>query len=318
LGRLRIQFGERFGSSIPFCVSFLPPAGFFEDPSLAPLQDIFPSRLTRGLLGHDGIVRFSLRSYGLANTYLLEDPLDIAWGAVDSRSGEIIGDFLHRGLIGQDLIFALFRVESRTPKSSFQFRGKARITRGDDDRLRFNFDSAVYIPYPEGYLFPRPDFASGIVIGADSSLDPYLQLVAVCAQNVPERLFAGAEHHLISATNENFSYRFALPSVPSASNPGFFEYTNHSNGGAKFMSSLISSIAFLNADSRGNGTTPNVVNFTAFGTWSRDRTGGSHVATVEISQAPGYHYVSIQIDGGQVSNVNTHPEIATAPLEPIH
>lgn len=318
LGRLRIQFGERFGDSIPFNVSFLPPAGFFDNPSFSPLQEIFPSRLTRGLSGHDGNVRFPLRSYGLTNTYLLEDPLDIAWGALNANSGEVIGDFLHRCLIGQDLIFALFRVEPRTPKSSFQFRGKAQFSRGQDDHLRFNMNAAVYIPYPEGFLFPLPDLASGLVIGTDSSLDPYLQIEAVCTQRIPHTMTAGGEYHVRSTRNDDFSYKFAIPSNPSADNPGVFEYTNHSDNDGKFTSRLISSVAFLNADSRSNGATPNVVNFTVLGSWSHDAGGGDHVATVEISRAPGYQYVSIQIDGGRVSNVNTQPDVVTPPLEPIH
>jgi hypothetical protein len=249
---------------------------------------------------------------------LLEDPLDIAWGALNAKSGEVIGDFLHRCLIGQDLIFALFRVEPRTPKSSFQFRGKAQFSRGKDGHLRFEMNSAVYIPYPEGFLFPLPDLASGLVIGTDSSLDPYLQIEAVCTQRIPHTITAGGEYHVRSTRNDDFSYKFAIPSNPSADNPGVFEFTNHSDNDGKFTSRLISSVAFLNADSRSNGTTPDVVNFTVLGSWSHDATGRDHVATVEISRAPGYQYVSIQIDGGRISNVNTQPDVVTPPLEPIH
>lgn len=47
------------------------------------------------------------------------------------------------------------------------------------------------------------------------------------------------------------------------------------------------------------------VSFTAFGSWSKDQ--DLHVATVQISTAPDEPYVSIQIDGGLTSNVNTRP-----------
>jgi len=314
-GRLRVQFGARFGDSIPFHVSFLPPSGSFEDPSLIPLQDIFPSRLTRGLSGHDANLRFPLRVYRLTSAYLLEDPLDIAVGVVHAKSGKVIGDFLHRGLIGQSLIFALFRIESRTPKSSFQFRGPAGFTRGRDGRLRFNLNSAVSIPYPEGFWFPKPDLASGVLVGPDSSLDPYLQLEAV-APPADNAAIAGGERRVIATTNEVFSYQFAIPARSSANDAGSFEYTNHSADDATFTSVFMTSSAVFTADARSDGVSRRVVNFTAVGHWSRDSTERPHFATIEISCSDNDRYVSIQIDGGFLSNVNTQPNTVIPPLQP--
>src|SRR5262249_46952181 len=150
-------------------------AGLLDHPSLEPLQGLFPARLPRGLLAHNGILRFPLRSYFLDNVYLLEDRFDIALGAVNVRTGEVIGNLLHRALIGQDLIFALFRVEPRTPTESFHFRGPAGFLRGADGKLRYRYDSAVLVPYPEGFKFPERDLATGIIIGPNSRLDPYAQ-----------------------------------------------------------------------------------------------------------------------------------------------
>jgi hypothetical protein len=45
--------------------------------------------------------------------------------------------------------------------------------------------------------------------------------------------------------------------------------------------------------------------FTGFGTWSKD--SDRHLATVQISVAPDAPYVSILIDGGSLSNVDTKP-----------
>ena len=316
VGRLRIQFGARFGESIPFHASLLPPAGSFENPSLLPLQDIFPSRLTRGLSGHDANLRFPLRVYRLTNAYLLEDPLDIAVGVVHAKSGRVIGNFLHRGLIGQSLIFALFRIEQRTPKSSFQFRGPAGFTRGRDGDLRFNLNSAVSIPYPAGFSFPKPDLASGILVGPDSSLDPYLQLEAISPGAQGKAVIACGERRVIATTNEVFSYRFAIPARPSVNDAGSFEYTNHSDDDATFTSAFITSSAVFTADARSDGASRRVVNFTAVGYWSRDSMEGPHFATVEISGADSNRYVSIQIDGGHLSNVNTQPDTVIPPLEP--
>jgi hypothetical protein len=209
-------------------------------------------------------------------------------------------------------------VEPRTPKSSFQFRGPAAFSRGEDGALRFTLNSAVYIPYPQGFSFPRPDLAAGLVIGPDSALDPYLQLDAVCTGPKSGARLTGGEHRIRSTRNEEFSYSYALNSTPAATQPGAFEYINHSDNDARFTATSISAISGLSAGARRNGYTPNAVNFTAFGTWSLDSKPALHVAVVEISRAPGLEYVSILIDGGQLANVNTRPEKVTPPLEPVH
>jgi len=56
-----------------------------------------------------------------------------------------------------------------------------------------------------------------------------------------------------------------------------------------------------------------VITFTGIGLWSQD-TQRPHIATVQISTSPLLPYVSIQIDGGLVSNVNTKPAQAVYPL----
>jgi len=55
------------------------------------------------------------------------------------------------------------------------------------------------------------------------------------------------------------------------------------------------------------------VTFTGIGLWTKDL-GGPHMCTVQISTAPDAQYVSIQIDGGTVSNVNTKPKEAVLPF----
>ena len=46
--------------------------------------------------------------------------------------------------------------------------------------------------------------------------------------------------------------------------------------------------------------------FSGFGTWSKDPTGRAHQVSAQIATGT-EEYVSIQIDGGLVSNVNTKP-----------
>ena len=58
------------------------------------------------------------------------------------------------------------------------------------------------------------------------------------------------------------------------------------------------------------------VTFTGIGLWSLDMTG-PHMATVQISTAPDASYVSILLDGGMLSNVNTKPAKSVMPLPGI-
>ena len=55
------------------------------------------------------------------------------------------------------------------------------------------------------------------------------------------------------------------------------------------------------------------VTFTGVGMWSQD-TSRPHVASVQVSTAPDAPYVSILIDGGLMSNVNTKPAKAVLPF----
>jgi hypothetical protein len=49
------------------------------------------------------------------------------------------------------------------------------------------------------------------------------------------------------------------------------------------------------------------VTFSGFGSWSADPAQGLHVAAVQVSTSERFPYVSILIDGGRTSNVNTKP-----------
>ena len=114
LGRLQIQFGARSGNSVPFAVYPMSPGGVFADLPVSPITEVFPGRLSPGPQGFNEFLRFPLRQYPLDSVSLLADPFDIAVGAVDIRSGRIIGTLLNRGFISQDLFFALGRVEPNT------------------------------------------------------------------------------------------------------------------------------------------------------------------------------------------------------------
>lgn len=316
LGRVQIQFGARSGNSVPIAVSLLNPGGLTADVPVSPITQSFPGRLWPGPQGFNEFLRFPLRSYALDSVTLLPDPFDVAVGAVDVRSGRVIGNLLSRGFISQDIFFALIRVEPRTPRSSFLFRGPALFQKGVDGQTVFRFAGTVMIPYPEGFLFPQPDLAIGMPIAAGSRLDPFQWVHAICdgasSRHAGKR---GGASNVIASTGDRFSYSYDIPRE-GAGGHASFHYENHSQQGSFRMHSL-AWVAFANSgsspESGGFDDEFDTVTFTGFGIWSKDDVSVLRQAAVQISTSPATPYVAIQIDMGTVSNVNTKPpDIASA------
>ena len=178
-GRVQIQFGPQTASSVPIAVSTSVAGGLLAPLDPTPLAALFPGRLTPGPKGFDEFLRFPLRTYPLNDLAILDDPFDIAVGALDVQSGHLLHDLLHRAFINQNLIFALLRVEPRTPQSSFAFRGPATLQKGHGGAAVFKFFGDVHIPYPPGFLFPDPNLATAFVVANGGSLDPYLWMWAM-------------------------------------------------------------------------------------------------------------------------------------------
>ena len=306
LGRALLQFGDRCGNSVPVAVSLLNAGGVMAEMPASPITQVFPGRLYHGPHGFNEFLRFPLSTYSLDDLAILDDPFDISVGAVDLRTGAFLNELLHRGFINQDLIFALLRVEPRTPKDSFFFRGPAVLERGANGQLILRFRGEVHIPYPEGFLFPAPNLTTDIVIGSDSSLDPFLWIHAIQDGEVGQAFKQGGERNVIASTGERFSYSYMMSSDP-ARQKVFFEYENHTQQG-KFSLHSLAWVGFSNSSgSRHKSGVYDTVTFTGFGIWSKD---GSHTvrqATAQISTLPQRPYVGIQIDAGSVSNVNMKP-----------
>jgi hypothetical protein len=270
----------------------------------SPISQAFPGRLYPGPHGFDEFLRFPLRTFSLDDLQIIDDPFDISVGSVDLRTGRFLNQVLHRSFISQDLFFALVRVEPRTPGSSFFFRGPTVLERGQTGQLIFRFQGEVHIPYPEGFLFPNPNLATGFVAGPNSALDPFLWVHAIQDADVEKAIKQGGARDVIASTGERFSYSYKIPSDPCMRKASF-EYENHTQQG-KFRMHSLAWVGFSNSGSRTSGEY-DTVTYTGFGIWSKD---GSHTvqqATVQISTSPQRPYVGIQIDLGTVSNVNTKP-----------
>lgn len=306
LGRVLLQFGVRTGDSIPVAISFLNAGGVFASLEPSPITQVFPGQLYHGPHGFDEFLRFPLRTYSLDDLAILDDPFDISMGMVDCQSGRFINDLLHRGFINQDLIFALLRVEPRTPKDSFFFRGPAALERNAAGQLLFRFQGVVRVPYPSGFLFPKPNLTMGFPVGPESVLDPFLWIHAI--QDDPNARFVkrGGANNVLASAGEIFSYSYEIPSEPGRR--ASFEYENHTQKG-KFSLHSLAWVGFSNSNgSRRSSREYDTLTFTGFGIWKKDGIELVAQAAVQISTSAVRPYVGIQIDSGDISNVNSKPE----------
>ncbi len=313
LGRVLIQFGEARDNSVPVAVSTLAPGGLLARPPDSPMAAMFPGRLSIGLLGHDETLQFPQCAYNITKVCFVDDPFEFSIGSIDLTTGRLLGPLLFRGFIVQEMLMRLMVLEPRTPKSSFFFRGPAAFERDASGQTVFNFNGIVRVPYPEGFGFPQPDLETTFIVGPGSNLDPFVYIQAMDGQAAPPAGKSGGARGVAASNGQTFAYSYAIPGSP-ANAPAAFEYVNETTGGVFTMTSLVW-VSFLNAKRTAPGSAePDAVSFTAIGTWSQDPQQAPHIAAVQISTAPDMPYVSIIVDGGMVSNVNTKPKTAVLPI----
>lgn len=299
LGRLQVQFGAETAGRVPVALSMLGPAGVFATQTESPVTLAFPGHLSTGAMGFYELLRFPLRTYALDDLAVISDPFDPSVGLVDRATGRLVHPLLHRGFIQQDLIFALLRVEPRTPHASFAFRGPAVFERGAGG-LVFRFDGQVGIPYPEGFAFPQPDLSGTYTIGSNSALEPFLWLQA--AENTPiaEQAFEAAAENVISSTGDLFSYRV---SVSPGAAPKLV-YQNHSQQGTFVLRTLTWASV---THSRFARATPDTLTISGLGIWEKDGCRSIQSVAAQFCASGAAPYVGIQVGSAQVSNVNTRP-----------
>jgi hypothetical protein len=313
LGRLQIQFGQRSGNSVPIAVWSLPPAALMAPMPESPITQVFPAPLAQGPQGFDERSRYPLKSYPMTSLSVVDDPFDISVGAINLETGRMINDLPHRGFINQTVIYALLRIEPRTPKGTFYFRGPALITKDKRDQMVFRFRGITHLPYPEGFLFPRPDLVTGFPAGPGAYLDPFLWFHAIQSNPSPDAVMEGEVQHMRATSGDDFSYRYRIPADP-VNQEAIFEYENHTQEG-KFRMHSLAWVDFSNS-----GATPSsralydTVTFSGYGIWTKDdiwsnvTTNTLLQASVQITTAPDKPYTGISIAYNVVSNVHTKPE----------
>ena len=310
LGRAQIQFGPKSGHLVPVAISTTAAGGVLAPLARTPLAQLFPGRLTPGPEGFDSTLRFPFRSYSLNDLAVIDDPFDISVGAIDVRTGELLHPLLHRGFINQDLIFALLRVEPRTPTSSFAFRGPGKLVKRAGRAGVFEYFGQVHIPYPPGFYFPDPNLATAFPVTGGGSLDPYLWIWAIQDSDSADTVQEGKGDRLLSNRGELFSYRFRFPSDLTKQGAKF-EYENHSQDG-KFRMHALSWIGFGTSNT---GTAScDVISFSCFGTWSKDGMEKVVQAAGQISTSQVVPFVGIQIAQAEISDADTRVASSVYPV----
>jgi hypothetical protein len=305
MGRVKIQFGPRFGNSVSFAIQFLPPGGLCaKHPEPLPY---LPPGTSRGMISFNEQMRFpSGVTYNQSKLSSASDPFRMALGAIDLRTGRVIGEFLHPGFVVQQLFVNLMSVEPCTPADTFNYQGPAVFEADVNGQITFRFNGEVFIPYPKGFHFPAPtpDGTPAFVVVEESRLDPFVRVRAMSGGAPGQGVFQGEETKARSSIGKEFSYRYSLPLDPTQ--PGAtFEYTNHSESGTFTLTALSWFSPSYSRGSKARAGEPDTVTFGGFGRWSED--AELHQVSVHISTVDGARYVGILIDGGVTSNVNTKP-----------
>jgi hypothetical protein len=303
LGRVQIQFGLRAGTSVPIAVSTCPLGGVFEPLGRTPLAQLFPGQLTPGPTGFNESLRFPLQTYSLNDLAVIDDPFDISVGALDLQTGKLLHPLLHRGFINQNVLFALLRVEPRTPTNSFFYKGPGRLRAGSCGELVFEYFGEVHIPYPSGFLFPDTNLATGFPVVDAGALDPYLWLWAIQHGDMSDKVTDKGAEGVVSSRGDvfSFSYHFAIPGKEAGSQ-SLFEYENHSQQGKFRMHSL----AWIDCGKSTLGDDVfNSITFSCFGLWTKNGVERLVQAAVQFSISSDVTYIGIQVGpGGKISNVN--------------
>ena len=313
-GRLQIQFGPRTGDTVPFAVTSLVPEALLAVPPESPILGHGPAP---GLLGQEEFLRFPLVSYRLQRVVFVDEPYNFPQGAINLKTGRVIGRMVYPSFYGQNLADVLFNQNApRIDKVPFDLIAKyALFEKGADGSTIFRYAGEHKRSF-EGYLFPSPDFllANGFLGGPNATLDLFLNLRAVLSPASPDvrsDVRSGGASGVVSSIGDNFSYSCFIPcgGVGTAS----FDYTNSNSGSSGGTFHMLR----LGAVTCSAGT----VTFSAFGTWSKDSLGADpRFATVQISTLPGAPYAGVLVyknpDPTQnviLSSANTKPAAAPAP-----
>jgi hypothetical protein len=328
VGRLQIQFGPPTGDTVSFVIQSLVPEGLLAKPPSSALGPGFqPS-----LLGQEEFLRFPLQTYRLKGVAVVEEPFNIVHGAVDLRTGRVIGEMEWPAFFVQNLALALFeqndgRISTNSfPISAFSRRPDeqqdtyALFERGPNGQLTFRYSGRHKRSFAT-FRFPSPDLvkANSYLAGVRATLDLFFRVQAVSTSDTPRVRLNGGATNVTSSVGDRFSYSYSVPCAPEGESFSF-DYTNQNSGksGGTFRMNRLAAVKCFN--SRTSTLPPgdyDTVTFSGFGTWSKDEPDSKpRFAVVHVSTSRDFPYVSILVfqdpdpddrDNPVVSGANTKP-----------
>ncbi len=320
-GRLQVQFGMPSFNPItingkqhiymPFAMSSLAPEGLAVPPPPLPLAGVW-----LGWVGHNELIRFPNLTYHADTTAIVDDPYDLTIGELDITTGVTAGPLVHRAFWTQSLLVAILaQNEPRLLPASFLEEAPMRFQNGPNGETVMRFAGTTLLDF-SGFYWPNPDYnnpATSFLAGAGSILEPFMNIQAMHTNDTPSASaqYNASQTNVVSSHGESFDYNASIPC--SGNGNSSFVYTSHATdatGGVFTMQNLASVACFNSLTSTQKAGGYDTIQFSAFGKWSHD--SNPHVATVQISIAADAPYVSIQVDGGSLSVVNTKP--ATTPI----
>jgi hypothetical protein len=299
-GRIQIQFGEASGTSVPFVIRALAPAGLIGEP---PVKAPFPG-ISLGSLGFSEFLQYPKQLYFFERVFLADDPFLIAAGSIDLRTRSVIGGLVYPSFFNQSIFEALLRINPGIAAASQQFLGPAVFEKDTNGQTVFRYNGALIVQIA-GILFPSPDFTTGFLTLTGSELHLFYRIQAMDLPTAPNGNNTGSGSNIKSSIGDTFSYSYSIPCL--GGKDAAFQYTNSATtekGGTFKMQTLASAVCH---NSRNPKSTSgyDTISFTGFGTWSKD--SKPHLAIVQISLRPDLPYVAILIDGGFTSQSNTRP-----------
>ena len=308
-GRLQIQFGPRSGNTVPFAITSLVPSGLLAKPPQSPILGYGP---LPGLLGQEEFLKFPLQTYRLERVVFVDEPYNFPSGAVDVRTGQVIGDAVYPSFYGQSLADALFNqndgriskdpfflVANLTPAPATAGTLYALFEKGPNGETVFRYSGEHKRSFAT-YRFPSPDFvkANSWIAGPNGNLDLFLRLQAVRITDTPTARKTGGQSGQVSSVGDTFSYDYSIPCNPAGQSFSF-NYTNNNSGaaGGSFKMNRLASVSCIN--SRTSTMAPgdyDTIEFTGFGHWSKDAADATpRFAAVHVCTNPAFPYVGILV-----------------------
>ena len=334
-GRLQIQFGPKIGDIVPFVITGMPPAGLLAAPPVSPILGPY---FRPSLVGQNENLVFPLASYYLQRVAEVDEPFNFTSGAINLKTGRVIGEMVYPMYIAQSVTEVLFKQnDGRISPDPFYMIAfdplpgdtgppttYALFEKGPNGQTVFRYSGEQKRSFAT-YRFPSPDYVKGHswVAGPKAVLDIFLRIQAIHAPDPPKIVKAGGASDVTSSLGDKFTYRYSIPCDPAGA-PFSFQYINNNAGasGGTFTMKRLAAASCMN--SRGSALAPgdaDIVTFSGFGTWSKDAAGAApRFASVQISLTPDSPYVGIFVyqnpdaDGTVVTScANTKPASKPVP-----